>query len=157
MAKVKITEFVEETLKDLLEENQLEFYNSEFVKEGKDWFLRVYIDKKEKGAYVGTEECELVSRYLSKILDEEDLIEQNYYLEVSSPGMDRQLIKPEHFEKFKGEVVDIKLYKGFEGSKNYQGELVGLVDGVVTIKDENDRELSFSQDEIAKVNLAVIF
>lgn len=157
MAKRKITDYVDEVLADFLKENGLELYNTEFIKEGKDWFLRVYIDKAEKGQYVGTEDCEKVSRYLSERLDEDDPIEQNYYLEVSSPGMDRQLIKPEHYEKYKGEMVDVKLYKGFEGSKMWTGKLVGLIDGAVVITDENNREISFPQESVAKTNLAVVF
>ena len=158
MAKPKIKSIIPSLVSDFLDENGLELYNTEFVKEGPDWFLRVYIDKKEGSSeYVSTDECELVSKFLSAKLDEEDPIEQNYYLEVSSPGMDRELIEEKHFNRYKGEQVDVKLYKGFEGSKFYQGELVGLIDGNIVIKDENDKEIAFSQDQVAKVNLTVIF
>ena len=102
MAKKKITEIVEEITAEFLAENGLELYNSEFVKEGKDWFLRLYIDRltgedtaeaeEENEQYVSTDDCEKVSRYLSDELDRLDPIEQNYYLEVSSPGLDRELI-----------------------------------------------------------------
>ncbi|MBR1993470.1 MAG: ribosome maturation factor RimP, partial [Firmicutes bacterium] len=71
---------------DFLAAEGYELYNIEFVKEGKDWFLRVYVDMASGEGYIGTEDCEKVSRFLSEKLDEEDPIEQNYYLEVSSPG-----------------------------------------------------------------------
>ena len=82
---------IEEIGAGFLEESGLELYNVEFVKEGRDWFLRVYIDKlsPSEEEYVSTDDCEKVSRFLSDQLDRLDLIEQNYYLEVSSPGMDR--------------------------------------------------------------------
>ena len=93
-AKVKVTDLVEEIAAPFLEENGLELYHTEFLKEGRDWFLRVYIDKKEgqEEEYVSTDDCEKVSRFLSDELDRIDPIEQNYYLEVSSPGLDRELL-----------------------------------------------------------------
>ena len=99
MAGKKITDRVEELLSGFFHENGYELYKSEFVKEGRDWFLRIYIDKRDSEEAVGTEDCEKVSRYLSDRLDMEDPIEQSYYLEVSSPGMDRELFKREHYEK----------------------------------------------------------
>ena len=159
MAKIKIKDMAEDLLKDFLPENGLELYNAEFAKEGKDWFLRIYIDKQEgaEEEYVSTDDCELVSRFLSDKLDEEDPIEQNYYLEVSSPGMDRQLIEQRHYDRYRGHLVEVKLYKGIDGKKLYEGELVGLTDGILTIKDENNNEITFSMDQVAKTNLAVVF
>ncbi len=163
MAKKKITDFISDILAGFMDENGLEIYNSEFTKEGKDWFLRVYIDKKnhisEDGEeiYVSTDDCELVSRYLSEQLDKEDPIEQNYYLEVSSPGMDRQLYTPEHYKRYEGHIVDVKLYKAVDGSKNHTGELVGIRDEFVVIKDENGKETLLPFDQVAKTCLAVIF
>lgn len=113
MAKKKIKEIIEEIAFDFMTDNGLELYNVEFLKEGRDWFLRVYIDKQgAEDDYVDTDDCEKVSRLLSEKLDELDPIEQNYYLEVSSPGMDRELLTPKHFEKFTGKLVEVKLYKG---------------------------------------------
>ena len=93
MAKKKITEIVAEELDGFLRENGYELYNIEFVKEASDRILRVYIDWKQDGEvrYIGTDDCEKVSRYLSKRLDELDPIEGSYLLEVSSPGIDRTL------------------------------------------------------------------
>ena len=166
MAKKKITEIVEEITADFLVQNGLELYNSEFVKEGKDWFLRVYIDKLPKeGAdgnveeeYVSTDDCESVSRFLSAELDRLDPIEQNYYLEVSSPGLDRALLKEKDFIRFCGHMVDISLYKAVNGKKAYQGTLKGLTDdNKIVITDEKGEEIVFPREQVAKTRLAVIF
>ena len=178
MSKKKITEIIEEITADFLKENGLELYNSEFVKEGKDWFLRVYIDKLQdnkandlseeaqgnadgniepKEEYVSTDDCELVSRFLSAELDRLDPIEQNYYLEVSSPGMDRVLFREKDYKRFAGHIVDISLYKAVDGKKSYQGVLVGIADDKIIIKDEKDNEIEFPCEQVAKTRLAVIF
>ncbi|MCQ2550599.1 MAG: ribosome maturation factor RimP [Clostridia bacterium] len=153
MAKVKITTQVSDLLAPFLEENGLELYDVEFVKEGRDWFLRVYIDKDD---YVDTDDCELVSRFLSEKLDEEDPIEQNYYLEVSSPGMDRAIRNEAEYQKYSGRVVDVKLYSQVDGQKEFQGTLKGLVDGQVIIEDEKGSH-SFPLEAISKTKLAVLF
>lgn len=189
MAKKKITDIIEEIASDFLSENGLELYNTEFVKEGRDWFLRVYIDKTaeaieaakaaavakaeaaknetetegaeaaqtEPSQYVSTDDCEKVSRFLSSELDRLDPIEQNYYLEVSSPGMDRALLKDKDFERFAGEVVDISLYKATDGKKAFQGKLIGIENGNIVITDEKDKRLEFPREQVAKTKLAVIF
>ena len=165
MAKKKITESVEEITADFLAENGLELYNSEFVKEGKDWFLRVYIDRQQEEetedkeeVYVSTDDCEKVSRFLSEELDRLDPIEQNYYLEVSSPGLDRELIKEKDFIRFCGRLVDISLYKAIDGKKTYQGILKGLTeDNSIVITDEKEEEIEFPREQVAKARLAVIF
>ena len=159
MAKKKINETIAEIAEAFLKNEGLELYNVEFVKEGKDWFLRVYIDKlsDDTEEYVSTDECEKVSRFLSNELDRLDPIEQNYYLEVSSPGMDRQLIEPKHYAKYAGKLVEVKLYRGVNGKKLYEGVLVGLIDNKVVIKDENENELAFDVDQIAKTNLTVVY
>ncbi len=159
MAKIKITQQVSQLVEGFLDENGLELYDVEFVKEGKDWFLRVYIDKQQgqEEEYVSTDDCELVSRYLSERLDEEDPIEQNYYLEVSSPGMDRAIRNEKEYERYTGRVVDISLYKAIDGQKKYQGTLMGLVDGQVTIEDEDGNSHSFPLETISKTKLAVLF
>ena len=157
MAKKKITEIVEEMLEDFLRQEGYELYNAEFVKEGRDWFLRVYIDKTVTDEYVGTEDCEKVSRFLSDKLDEEDPIEQNYYLEVSSPGMDRPLLKRSHYERYIGREVEIRLYKGKDGTKNIQGVLKDITGDDITVEDHDGREWKLQLSEIAKAKLAVIF
>ncbi len=155
MAKASNSEKkVEALLTPILEEKNFELVDIEFVKEGPNWYLRIYIDK-EGGITI--DDCEYVSRALDVKLEENDPIEQAYILEVSSPGLDRPLKKESDFEKYAGEIVDIKLYKAFEGSKEYQGALKGLLDNVVTIIDENEKEISFDRKDIASIRLAVIF
>lgn len=159
MAKKRIRELIEETSASFMTENGLEIYNVEFVKEAKDWFLRVYIDKACASGeeYVSTDDCEKVSRFLSETLDRLDPIEQNYYLEVSSPGMDRQLLRPEHYRRFAGRQVEVKLYTAVDGRKAFEGVLEGLEDGKVVIRDEEDKKWMFPLDQVAKTNLAVVF
>ena len=158
MAKHNIRNLISEMSTDFLSDNGLELYNVEFQKEGKDWFLRVFIDRLPGGEeeYISTDDCELVSRFLSEKLDEADPIEQNYYLEVSSPGMDRQLITAEHYRRYEGSVVDVKLYKAVEGKKLHQGVLKELKEESLVIEvDGNILELPL--DKVARTNLAVIF
>lgn len=138
-----------------------ELSRSEFLKEGTGWFLRVYIDRLFEGnyEYVSSDDCERVSRYLSAKLDEEDPIKQNYVLEVSSPGMDRPLLSEKDYQRFKGELIDIKLYKPMEGikTKEFQAKLVDYKDGVFTLEDEKGNQLQLAKDLAAKLSLAVVF
>lgn len=175
MAKKKITDLIEEITADFLAENGLELYNSAFVKEGRDWFLRVYIDKlpsaqRETAAeaaedaqtasstqYVSTDDCEKVSRFLSAELDRLDPIAQNYYLEVSSPGMDRELLREKDFIRFAGEQVDISLYKALDGRKTFEGTLIGMTDGQIVLRQSDGTEFTFPREQVAKTKLAVIF
>ena len=183
MAKKKITELIEEISAEFLAANGLELYNSEFVKEGRDWFLRVYIDKVVEPAtdelentgsaptpvqntdstdsaasiYVSTDDCEKVSRFLSEELDRLDPIPQNYYLEVSSPGMDRVLLRDKDFARFAGQIVDVNLYKAMDGRKTYQGTLVGIENEKIVISDEKNNRIEFPRELVSKTRLAVIF
>ena len=171
MAKKKITDVVTELAGDFLAENGYELYNTEFVKEGRDWFLRVYVDlvqtDEDEPRYISTEDCEKVSRFLSEKLDEADPIEQNYYLEVSSPGLDRPLIKPEHYARYVGAEVEVKLYKAIDGVKNLQGVLESFdaESGAVTVRcpeqgknaDPEGKVYELTLADIAKANLAVVF
>ncbi len=141
-------------LEPIVEANNLELVDLEFVKEGVNWYLRVYIDK-EGG--VNIDDCEQVSRALEAKLDEADPIEQAYILEVSSPGIDRPLKKEADFVKYQGEIIDVKLYKPQNGSKQYQGKLLGLENGVLSIEEENGNVVTFEHKDTASVRLAVIF
>ena len=158
MTKKRITEIVEEMLAGFLTEEGYALYHTEFVKEGRDWFLRVYLDRASGEGYIGTEDCEKVSRFLSRRLDEEDPIQQNYYLEVSSPGMDRPLLKWEHYQRYVGNEIEIRLYRGKDGTKQIRGRLAGLSeDRGITVIDGNGKEWELQLSEVAKANLAVIF
>lgn len=155
MAKPNNTEAkVLPILEPITAEKGLELVDLEFVKEGVNWYLRVYIDK---DGGVNIDDCEAVSRALEVKLDEKDPIEQAYILEVSSPGIDRPLKKDADFVKYQGEIIDVKLYKAQDGSKQYQGKLLGLENGVLSIEEENGTIVKFEQKDIASVRLAVIF
>lgn len=153
MAKASNTEQkVLPYLEPIAAEHAVELVDLEFVKEGANWYLRAYIDK-EGGVTI--DDCEAVSRALEAKLDEADPIEQAYILEVSSPGIDRPLKKDADFVKYQGEMVDVKLYKAQEGRKQFQGKLLGLADGVLSIEEEG-KTVSFAQKDVASVRLAVI-
>ncbi len=158
MASGKAVAFVEENLKDFLAPNGLYLWDAAFVKEGPDYYLRVFIDRSEGG--VTTDDCELVSNYLSDRLDAEDPIPQNYVLEVSSPGMDRKLTRPEHFEKCMGQLVDVKLYEAFGGSRKLTARLAGFDGKNVTLAREDAEDgdtFEIPLKNIAGINLAITF
>lgn len=154
MAKSNTEKKVLPLLEPIVEEKGLELVDVEFVKEGANWYLRIYIDK---DGGVSIDDCEGVSRALEAKLDETDPIEQAYILEVSSPGIDRPLKKDADFVKFQGEIIDVKLYKAMDGKKQYQGKLLGLEDGVISLEEEDGTVHTFTQKETADVRLAVIF
>jgi ribosome maturation factor RimP len=157
MAKIRIKELVSKELEGFLAKNGYELYNVEFVKEGRDWFLRVYIDRvSDSEGGIGTDDCEKVSRYLSARLDELDPIEQNYYLEVSSPGLDRALLKESDYTRYAGRYVDVTLYQGLNGKKAYFGKLEGLLDGNLVIIDEKENRIEIPMEKVSKTRLAVV-
>ncbi len=160
MAKKKVKEIIAELLEGFLVENGYELYNVEFVKEVKDWFLRVYLDKLpvgEEEQYISIDDCEKVSRYISDKLDEMDLIEQNYYLEVSSAGLDRTLLFEKDYTKFAGKEVEATLYKAIDGKKVYSGQLVGLVNNNIVVKEDDGKNIELPFDAVAKTKLVVVF
>lgn len=139
----------EELIMPVILQNNLELVDVEYVKEGGNWFLRVYIDK---SGGINLDDCELVSRALSDILDEKDYIEDAYILEVSSPGLGRPLKKERDFEKSIGKDVNIKLYRAKNGSKEFTGTLTSFDKDTVTI-DEVGNKLIFNRSEIALIRL----
>lgn len=151
----KITETVEKLTQPIVEELGLEIYDIEYVKEGKDWFLRVYIDK-ETG--VDIEECGIVSERLSKKLDEIDPIPHNYYLEVSSPGAERPLKKPADYEKAIGKKVYVKTYEAIDGLKEFNGVLTGFDGEQVTLEiliKTRKKTVAIPVQKIAQARLSV--
>ncbi|WP_027398307.1 ribosome maturation factor RimP [Anaerovorax odorimutans] len=160
MGKKRIKDIIADEISQFLEENDLELYNVEFVKEAKDWYLRVYIDRAEScngSRSIGTEDCEKVSRFLSSRLDELDPIEQNYYLEVCSPGIDRALLKDKDYEKYAGKLVDVLLYQAIEGKKTITGRLIGLIDGNIVITDDKENRIEIPKERAVKTKLTVVF
>ena len=131
MAYSKTEKKVWELAEPITVQEECFIYDVEYVKEGGVWFLRVYIDK---DGGVSLDECEAVSRALSTVLDEADPIQQNYYLEVSSPGIERKLKTKEHFDRYIGETIDIGLYKAINKSKQLTGKLISFEDDVITVE-----------------------
>ncbi|MDR7076287.1 ribosome maturation factor RimP [Neobacillus niacini] len=153
----KVTEVVEELAQPIIQELGLELVEIEFVKEGKNWFLRVYIDK-ENG--VDIEDCGIVSERLSEKLDELDPITQNYFLEVSSPGAERPLKKAKDFEKAIGKNVFIKTYEPIDGEKGFEGTLLEYDGQTVKVEMKiktRKKVIEIPFEKVASARLAVIF
>lgn len=144
----------EKLLEPLLKKHSFELYDVEYVKEGGSYYLRVYIDK-ENGITI--DDCELVSRALSDMLDEADFIPDSYILEVSSPGLGRQLKKDKHFDKSIGEEVEIKLYKPLNKKKEWVGILEGYNAYTISIRLEDNSVVDFKRTDIAMIRLTFDF
>ena len=158
MAKEDIGAKVTEILMPFLDENGLDIYKVEYKKEGPSWVLRVCLDKPADAEteYVSIDDCEKVNVWLSEELDRSDMIDRSYNLEVSSAGLDRELLKDSDYTRFAGRTVEVKTYEQINGSKSHEGVLRGKEDGIVMI-DTGAGELAIPADKIAKINLAVIF
>lgn len=152
--KRKIEDVIFELAQPIAEKNAFELVDVEFIKEGTNWYLRVYIDKV---GGIMIDDCQIVSQELSGKLDEVDPIEQSYFLEVSSPGLERPLKKDKDFEKFKGELVEVKLFKPIENKKVFEGELVGLVDNKIIINIGNSGTIEFEREKVAIVRRVIKF
>ena len=119
----KIEEKIENLIEGKVQELGYSLYDVEYVKEGKDYYLRIYIDN-EQG--ITLDDCELVSNNITDILDKEDYIKDQYFLEISSPGVERVLKKDKHLKNNIGANVQVKLFKPHEGKKQYVGKLIGF-------------------------------
>ena len=147
---VKRTEEFLEILKD---KKDFEVVDVEFVKEGTEYFLRVYCDV-EGG--IDIDDCVEISHYISDGLDEEDFISENYTLEVSSPGLGRTLKKDRDFIRENGKKVEVKLFKALDKQKDFEGFLKGFDSDTITIEDDGN-EITFDRKNIAVIRLAVDF
>ena len=145
----KIEEKVEELLKETIEKLGYNLYDVEYVKEGPNYYLRVYIDN-EKG--IDLNDCEKVSNAIDEMLDEANFIKDQYYLEVSSPGIERVLRKDRHLQENIGNQIEIKLFKKDEkGSKDYIGELLKFDQEVVSIKTSEEDEIQIERKNISQI------
>ncbi len=157
MAKTRVVDLVDRIFSEFRGEidETIELVDSEFVKEGSNRILRVFIDK-ETG--VGFEDCKQVTKVLEKRLDEIDPIKEKYILEVSSCGIERPLKKLKDFERFEGELAEIKLYAPINNVKVIVGNLLGLRSEMILIEDENTgSEIELSLDKIASAKLKFRF
>jgi ribosome maturation factor RimP len=149
----KVAELVEEIAKPIVDSMELELVDVEYVKEGAQWYLRVFIDKAEG---IDLDDCQAVSQQLDTILDEKDPIPNAYILEVSSPGIERPLKKPEHFQRFAGSAIVLKTFAPIEGKKEFIGQLQGLNGSNIEVK-INGNVMFFPLDKVASARLAVEF
>ena len=146
---------IQRLLAPILESMGLSLWDMDFQKQGPHWLLRIYIDREAGG--VTLSDCETVSRDLSALLDVEDIIPHAYTLEVSSPGLDRTLSKPEHFVRFAGSTVKIKTYQPIDGQKVFRGKLLGMDGGGVKVELETGAVLEIPLSAITKASLEVEF
>lgn len=142
---------VTKIVKPIAEQLGLILWDVRFVKEGASWYLRVFIDK-EGG--VTLDDCEAMSRAINDPLDEADPIHQAYFLEVSSPGIERELTRPEHFDAMKGRDVSVNLYRPTaEGEKEIIAELTGLDGDRICLRDLDGTAFSVSRKDAVSVRL----
>lgn len=144
----------EKILLTITEDAGVEIYDVEYVKEGSDWYLRAYIDKK---GGVTIEDCEKVSRAVSEVMDREDFIPDAYILEVSSPGLGRALKKDKHLARSMGEEVEIRTYKPIEKQKEFSGILRDFDAESITIEPEEGTNIKFARSDVALIRLALDF
>ena len=151
--KKNVQQEIMELAAPVVEALNFELVDVEFVKEGANWYLRIYIDKP---GGISIDDCQAVSEQISDILDKKDPIEQSYYLEVSSPGLERPLKTERDFIKYKGELVEVKVYQPIDGKKIFEGELVGLIDNKIIISDAGNN-IEFEKDKVAIIKRAIKF
>ena len=150
---LKVTDLVTQFARPIVEENGCSLWDVEYVREGSERYLRVYIDK-EGG--VDINDCEKVHRAIDPVLDEKDPIAESYHFEVCSAGLERALKRPEDFARFMGSAVLVKLYRPRNGLKEFPGYLRGYEDGKVTVE-AGKETITFEKSEVALVRLRVEF
>ena len=145
MAKGKNTvSLVWEMAEPLAQEIGLSIWDVRFLKEGADWYLRIFIDK-EGG--VSIDDCVDMPHAINKPLDDSDPIDQAYFLEVSSPGVERDLVRDEHFSAYVGEKIKVKMIRPVEGKREFSGILEDYNDGNITIRMSDESGFTFTKKE----------
>ena len=145
---------VEELVLPITNEHNIELVDVEYVKEAGEYYLRIFIDK---DGGVSLNDCEVITRAINPILDEKDPIKENYFLEVSSPGLDRPLKKEKDFLRYAGRDVEVKLYKAINGLKHFEAELVGLTENKTVKLILEGEEMELDKKDIALIRLAIKF
>lgn len=145
-----VEEKVEALVKPIIEGLGYELYDVEYAKEGKNFYLRIFIDSNQG---IDLNDCEKVNDAINDVLDEADYIKEQYFLEVSSPGIERVLRKDRHLEQNIGNMVSVKLFKKDEdGNKEYEGILKGFDENYVNMEAENkDKQKSLERKNIAQI------
>ncbi|HIT36385.1 MAG TPA: ribosome maturation factor RimP [Candidatus Faecousia intestinavium] len=150
---MKVTDLVASLAKPVVEQFGCELWDVEYVREGSEYFLRLYLDK-EGG--VDINDCEAVSRAFDPILDEKDPIQGSYHFEVCSAGLERVLKRPSDFQRFLGSPITVKLYRPRNGLKEIPCVLRGYEDGRLTVE-AGKETITFEKSEVAQVRLRVEF
>lgn len=153
MNKNNIIDYVRTISEKIVEDMDIEIYDVEYVKESGLNYLRIYISRE---AGVNLDDCSIVNRKISEEIDKEDPIEEVYYLEVSSPGIDRAFRKNSDYEKNIGKEVEVKLYSKLNSKKYYLGTLVEF-DEETVIVEEGGKEVRIDKSNISKINKSVEF
>ena len=144
----------EELLQPIIDTHGFELVDVEYVKEAGTWYLRAYIDKP---GGISVDDCEVVSRAFSDVLDEKDYIEDSYIFEVSSPGLGRPLKKEKDFARSIGEEVEVRTYRAIDKQKEFIGILIEYDKDTVTIEYEDETTQVFDRSDIALIRLALHF
>ena len=155
----EVEQIVEGLVIPILLRHNASLWTVDFALEAGNRYLRILLDR--DAPPVDLDLCEAVSRELDKLLDEVDPIEESYYLEVGSAGLDRPLKRPSDFDLFVGRLVDVSLYAPLEicgkKQKHFAAKLLGLSDGVLTLQNEDGTEFTLSHKSAASVKLAILF
>ena len=150
---MKVTELIEKLAKPVVEAHGCSLWDVEYVREGTEYFLRLYLDKEDG---VDITDCEAISRAMDPILDEADPIQTSYHFEVCSAGLERALKRPSDFERFMGSPITVKLYRPRNGLKELPCVLKGYEDGVLTVE-AGKETITFEKSQVALVRLRVEF
>ncbi|MFB5673634.1 ribosome maturation factor RimP [Paenibacillus terreus] len=153
MSTPKIKSIVEEMVQPYLIEHGFELVDVEYVKEGSNWFLRVFVDK---DGGIDLDDCSMISEYLGQKLDEKDPVSDAYFLEVSSPGAERPLKKAEDVAKAVGKDVFITTYEPVNGLKEFEGRLLSFENDELTVQ-TGKKEHVIPYAKVAGARLAIIF
>lgn len=154
MKKSSVESIIMEISEDIAKELDLEIFDVEYVKEGTDMYLKIYIDKAEG---VNIDDCQLFTQKINPILDEKDPISEFYFLEVSSPGLDRPFKRDSDYESSIGEDVELSLYAPIDGTKAFTAKLIEYDGNIVKVEDENSNIIEIEKKAIAKINKAIKF
>lgn len=151
MGKGSVTESIEGLIIPILDENRLELVDVEYKKEGRNWVLRIYIDK---DGGVTVDDCSLVSHQIEDLIDVEEIIATSYTLEVSSPGLDRPLKKEKDFLRFKGKRAHVTTYTPIYQQKNFRGILLDFKDDTLILETDG-RQVVIPRKQISKARLEI--
>lgn len=152
----KTEEIIESLVLGIIPE-EYELVDTEYVKEGSQYYLRILVDRVAEDERISLEDCQKLSRLFSEMLDEKDPIKDQYMLEISSPGIDRALKKERDFAREKGKDVELKLYKPVNGQKEFEGKLIGLKEDDTVQIEYNGQIIEFKRKDIAIIKLKVVF